>query len=85
MLARENVSGSAHVGGELVDFVDAVDHGLCKVLLAEIADYEFVGGRFGMLVAFDVHGANPITFAFQPFHKMAADETAGAVYEYAFH
>src|SRR3984957_10206756 len=79
MLAREDVTGAAHVGGELVDFVEfAIDDGRTNGLLAQIAHDEIVGFGFRELRKFEIDAADPEAFALKPFNDVAGDETAGA-------
>jgi hypothetical protein len=79
MLARENVTRSAHIRGELVDFIDASHHCLGKVLIPKVSNDEFVGGRFSELVPFDIDSAYPEAFSFQPFHQVTPDESPGSI------
>ena len=37
MLAGENITRAAHVGGELIDLIDAIDGSLRYVLIAKIS------------------------------------------------
>jgi hypothetical protein len=85
VLAGEDVSSSAHVGRELVYLFDSV-HGRARhVLIAEIPDDEFIRRRLFVFVPLQIDGADPKTFGFQPFYKMAPDESTGAVDEHFLH
>ena len=44
MLAGEDVAGAAHIGGELIDLVEAaVDNSAAKAWFAQVADEKVVG------------------------------------------
>ena len=50
VLAGEDVAGAAHVGGELIDLVEApIDDGATERLVAQIADDEIIGLGFGSI------------------------------------
>src|SRR3954470_18543236 len=85
MFAGEDVARAAHVGGQLVDLVEAaVDHLAAQLLLAQVADDEVVrlGGREGGELEVDT--ANPEALALEAAHKMAADESPGAANQRSF-
>jgi hypothetical protein len=85
VLAREDITSAAHVGGQLIHLVDAFHNMLDNAGIPEISHDEFVRGRRGVLVPFEIDGAHPIALAFQPPHKMTADKSPGAVYENLLH
>ena len=79
VLAGEDVAGAAHVGGELIDFIEfPIDHRRADILLAQIADDEIIGLRLGEFRIFQVDAADPEAFAFQTLHHVAGDKAAGA-------
>ena len=60
MLAGENVSSAAHIGGKLIDFGEGlIDHASAKRLLSQVADHEIVGFGLGELRVFEIHGSYP--------------------------
>lgn len=78
VLAGEDVACAAHVGGQLVDFVEAaVDDRADDRLFAQVAHDEIVGLGFGMFIEFQVNAADPEPLALQALHKVAADESTG--------
>jgi hypothetical protein len=85
MLSGEYVTGAAHVGGELVDFIDALEDLAGEALIAKIAENKFVGGRLGEFMAFDIDGAYPEALLFQPFYQVSPDKSAGSVDQNSFH
>jgi hypothetical protein len=60
MLAGKDISGSSHIRGELIDFIDPCDDVPDNVRIAEIPDDEFVGRWFDEIVPLDVHTADPV-------------------------
>src|ERR1039458_4803580 len=85
VLPGEDISGPAHIGCKLVDFVDSLDHLADGGLVAQVADDEFVSRGRGEVVRLEIDGANPIAFGFEAFDKVAADEAAGAVDQHFRH
>ncbi len=82
MVAGEDVAGAAHVGGELVDLVEAlVDDGVAENGVAEVADDELVGGGLAVFVALDVDAADAVALALEALHEVAADESAGPAHQ----
>ncbi len=78
MLTSKDVSSSAHIGSELIHFVNPFDGELRNLLVAQIADNELVGLGFGVFVPLDVDAPDPKAFRLQSLHKVAADESTGA-------
>ena len=79
VLAGEDVAGAAHVGGELVDLVEApIDDGVAESGVAQVADDEVVGLGLGELGEFQVHAADPEAFMLEAAHQVAADEASRA-------
>jgi hypothetical protein len=84
MLAGEDVPRAAHVGGELIDFVDILDDGAGENLVAQVTEDEFVGVSRTVLMLFDVDATNSEAFRFQTFYEVAADKATSAIHENAF-
>ena len=60
VLAGENVSGSAHVGGELVNLVEAaVDCSAGRLTLSQIALDEIIGLRLAEARILEVDASHP--------------------------
>ena len=76
VFAGEDIARPAHVGGQLIDLVEAAVGDLAADgLIAQIADEEIVGlglGEFGKL---EIDAANPEPLALQALDQMAADES----------
>jgi hypothetical protein len=74
-LARENVSGPAHIPGNLaeppIDYISDISG------LAQVGDDEVV--RFGLaeLGIFEIDPTDRIILRLEPVHKMISDEPAG--------
>ena len=50
MLAGKNVTGTAHVGRQLIDFVEStVDRRMADILATQIPDHEVIGQRVAIL------------------------------------
>ena len=81
----KDVAGAAHVGGELIDFVDAIDDIGNEVWIAQVAYNELVGRRGGKVMNLEVDGANPVPFRFQTLDQVSADEPTGTVDEDSLH
>ena len=47
--------------------------------IAEVAEDELVGGRSGEIVRPEIDGANPVSFGFEAFDEVAADEATAAI------
>ena len=84
VLTGEDVAGAAHVSGELIDFVDVLDHGASEILVAQIAENELVGVCGAVFMLFDIDATDPKAFGFESFDEVAADEATGAVHENSF-
>ena len=84
VLASENVTGPAHIGGQLVYFFYTRHRFLCNILVAEVANYKFVRWRGTVFVVFQIYSTHPIAFCFESFHEVAADEATGSCDKNAF-
>jgi hypothetical protein len=84
VLARENVSGAAHIGSELIEFVDSFDGQAPNIFFAEVTEKEFISVRIRKLMLFYVRAANPVPLRFQPLYQVATDETTCATNQNSF-
>ena len=81
VLAGKDVTGAAHVGGKLVNFIEAsVDDLAAKGRVAKIRDDKVV--RFGLvkLRIFEIHAADPKALALKPLDQVMADKPSGTTY-----
>jgi len=79
VLAGEDVAGAAHVGSQLINFIESlVDRAADVVGVTQIGDDEIIGLGFGVLIELQVDSAHPEAFPLQSFDQMAADKAAGA-------
>jgi hypothetical protein len=85
VVSSENVSGSAHIGRELIDLIDTGYDIAHHILVAQICHDEFVRGRLGEFVPFLINAANPVSLGLEPFHEMSSNETARTGYECSVH
>src|ERR1039457_1395199 len=81
VLAGEDIPCAAHIGGELVDFLDVLHDIAGDLLVTEITKGKLVGGRLSEVVGFYVCSAYPVAFGFQPLYQVAADKATGATDE----
>ena len=88
-LGRVDEAHTAHVGRKLIDLVSGLaldpDGGLTSGFLTQVQEQEFVGGAGGKVGGFDVHAADPIALALEPFDQVTADESTGSAYDRSFH
>ena len=79
VLTGENVTGAAHVGRQLVNFVKPpIDHISHKIRITKIADHEIIGLGFAKARKFKVRATNPESLALEPLDQMMTDEPTGA-------
>ena len=77
VLAGEDVTGAAHIGGQLIDLVEAaVDGFTAHGRVAQVADDEVIGHGFAEARILQVHAAHPKAFLFQSLNEVAPDEAA---------
>jgi len=78
VIAGEDIAGAAHVGGELIDLIEAaIDGRAGEIQEPQVPDDEIVGlgiPEFGKL---QIAAADPETFTLQAANQMTADEPAG--------
>jgi len=65
MISGEDVTGSAHVGGQLVHIVDPVYSPCGDGIVAQIANYEVIRDGAGEFRVFEIYATNPKTFVSQ--------------------
>src|SRR5262249_8379152 len=71
----EDVTGSAHIGRELIDLVEAaVDHMTDEIWITQVADHEIIGLGFAEPWELEIGASHPEAFALEPFDKMVTDE-----------
>ena len=86
VISCENISGTAHVCGKLINFIKAtIDHRSTKVRVAEIADDKIVCRRLGMFVTFQIDSPHPKAFELEPLDQVTADKPAGSAHERLSH
>jgi hypothetical protein len=77
VLAGENVTRAAHVGCELIDFIEtAVDKMPHKIGVTKVAEYEIIGLRLAEAREFKIGPADPETFALKTTDKVMSDKAA---------
>jgi hypothetical protein len=70
----------------LVHLVEpAVDNLPARIRIAQIGDHEIIRYGLGVFMEFDVGAANPVTFPFQPFYQVTADEATGSANKRCLH
>src|SRR5258708_37466200 len=68
---RSNVDDAAHVGSEVIDFVDAAACGKQALIkFAAILNLEFVGWTGFVLRSLNIDTADPVTIGFQTADQM---------------
>ena len=73
----EDVAGSAHVGRELIDFIEpAVDHVSHEVRITKIADHEVIGFSLAETWELEIGASDPEAFPLEPPDQMMTDEAA---------
>ena len=69
MLAGEDVAGPSHVGGNLIDFVEApIDHLPHKIRIAKVTDQKIVRFGFAKARKLAICASNPEALAPLPPH-----------------
>ena len=82
MIAGEDITGAAHIGGELIHEIKrAVDYRGADLLVPEITYDEFICGSLRKLGILEVDPAHPASFGPEPSHEMAPDEATGTADE----
>jgi hypothetical protein len=76
VLAGKDIARAAHIGGKLVNFIEAAVHdGGAKPLIAQIANGEIVGHSGGKLGELKVYAADPEAFLLEAPDQMGPNET----------
>jgi hypothetical protein len=71
MAPRKDVSGAAHVGGQLIHLVvGSVEHALAQRLVTQIAFDELICGRIAELRVLEVDAEHPVPLMLEPPHQM---------------
>src|SRR5260370_38948616 len=79
MLAGKDVTGAAHIRGELINLIKAaVDDSAAESGIPQIADDEIIGFALREFMKLQVDTPDPVSIALQPFYQVAADEAACA-------
>ena len=74
----EDVAGSAHVGRELIDFIEAaVDHMPHEVGITKVADHEVISFCLAETWEFEIGTSDPKAFPLEPPDKVVTDEATG--------
>jgi hypothetical protein len=77
VVAGEDVAGTPHIGGQLIDFVERpIDHRAAELLAPQVADDEIVRLAVAEFRKFQIDPADPEALSFQATDEMAADEPA---------
>src|SRR5262249_45835591 len=78
MFTGEDVASSAHIGCELVDFIEtAVNHLPHEVGITEITYHEVISFCLTETWEFEIGTSDPKAFPLQPPDKMVTDEATG--------
>src|SRR5260370_24697120 len=79
VLAGEDVTGAAHIRGELINLIKAaVDDSAGESGIPQIADDKIIGFALREFMKLQVDTPHPVSIALQPFYQVAADEAACA-------
>ena len=79
-----DVTDAAHVGGEIVDLVHALD-GLAAIIhLAQVQEAEFVRRAGLVFRILDIDAPDPIAPILEVIDKMEADKAAGTGHQHRF-
>src|ERR1019366_2118889 len=81
MLPGEDVPGTAHIRGQLINFVHSIYCITSDVLIPEISDDEFIRWALSEFVVLHVDASYPKAFRFQSFDQVAADEPTSTTYQ----
>ena len=71
----EDVAGSPHVGGKLIDFIEAaVDHMPHEIGITKVTDHEVIGLCLAETWKLEIGASDPKAFPLEPPDKMVTDE-----------
>ena len=74
----EDVAGSAHIGCELIDFIEAaVDHVPHEIWITKIADHEVIGFRLAETWKLEISASDPKAFPLEPPDQVVTDKSTG--------
>jgi len=81
---RGDVADAAHIGSQVVDFINVARD--CETVFpdAQIADLEIVGRGLFVFGHLDVGAAHPVAIFFQPLDQVVADEPARSGHKNSF-
>jgi len=85
MITGEEISGSSHVGCELIDIVNSFDSLCGDGIIPQIANQEVIGRGVGKFRVFEIYAANPKPFVSQSGDQMASNEPASTIYKNSLH
>src|SRR5580704_5925015 len=75
MLTGEDVSGPAHVSGQLIDFIEAtIDPMFYEIRITKVADDEIVSLSFAKAREFEIYASNPKAFTLESLDQVVTDE-----------
>jgi hypothetical protein len=81
----EDVPGSAHVGCELIDFVEpTVEHVSYQVGITKVADHKIIGFSLAEPWEFEVGASHPEALALEPLYQVVPNEAAGPTHQRSF-
>src|SRR6266699_2445160 len=76
MFTSEDVTGAAHIGGKLIDFVEtAIDYVPHEIWVPEIAEGEIVSLCLAEARELEVRASDPESFPLKPPNKVMTDKT----------
>jgi hypothetical protein len=79
VLSGKDVSGAAHVCGQLIYLVEfPVDHLAAKERISKVTKHEIISLYFPEFGKFQIDTTDPKPIAFQPVNDVAANKPAGA-------
>lgn len=86
VFAGEYISGSTHIRGKLVDFVEAtIDHFTHDQRISKIPDDEIIGLGLSILVELEINAADPKPLGLKSPNKMSANKAARAKHQRFLH
>jgi len=69
ILSGENITSTAHVGRELINFIKTpVDHLTAETRITQVTDNKIIGLWLGEFIIFEIDTANPETFPLEFTH-----------------
>jgi hypothetical protein len=78
MLTSKDVTGTTHIGCELINLIEAtIDNRATKALVPQVADHKIVSFGFREFVKFQVDPPHPEPVTLEPPNQVTADEPTG--------